>query len=63
MTKNEELDNYKCGKCKWHRKEAVSGEWVCCNEISECYGCITEYNDYCEDLESREERSNNGRAD
>lgn len=49
----DEIDDYKCGKCKWHRKDRDTGEWICKNEYSECYGCVTEYNDYCEDLESR----------
>ena len=46
-----------CGKCKHHKPECYGkpyGEWYCDNEMSENYGCETEYTDRCEDYEERE---------
>lgn len=40
-----------CGTCVFHKKD--HSDWVCENEKSECYGCETEYGDYCDDYESK----------
>ena len=40
-----------CGNCSYHRH--IDDEWVCCSADSECYGCYTEYHDYCDCFESR----------
>lgn len=42
-----------CGTCKWHEPDPWDGEWVCDNKESNCYGCVTEYNDICDDYETR----------
>ena len=53
----EEISTYNCGHCKWHRKDAQG--WVCMNQESDCYGCDTEYNDFCADLERRDQVNGN----
>lgn len=45
-----------CGTCKWHRTDDF-GDWICNNPGSECYGCVTEYNDICDNWEDRYETS------
>lgn len=51
-----------CGKCKYNKfeeKELKSGNHVlayaCDNPESECYGCYTQYDDYCDEFEDKEE--------
>ncbi len=42
-----------CGKCKHHF--CTKGDWHCDNPESEYYTDYTEYNDGCDDFESRNE--------
>lgn len=42
-----------CGACVFHKY--FDGEWNCANEDSEAYGLSTDYNDYCEEYEERED--------
>ena len=50
MTGNNEC----CGTFKFHRTDD-SGEWVCTNDLSECYALETEWNDTCDDWWGRDE--------
>lgn len=43
----------RCGTCRHHRFDPWDEEWVCENPASDCYGCVTEYGDVCEDYEER----------
>lgn len=42
-----------CGTCKFHRTDD-GGEWICVNDMSECYALITDYSDVCVDYAERE---------
>lgn len=50
-----------CGKCKYNKvaeRELKGGCIVpacaCDNPESECYGCYTQYDDYCDEFEDVE---------
>lgn len=43
-----------CGNCKYHKND--DGDWICNNPDSECYGCVTEYKDICDQQEERSGR-------
>lgn len=49
--RNDEL----CGTCAYHRRDPWEEEptWICDCARSECYGCVTEYRDTCDDYEGR----------
>ena len=40
-----------CGRCQWHKRS--DSEWYCTNEDSEYYGCETNYDDGCSEVEER----------
>ena len=40
-----------CGTCEYHKY--YDGEWYCMCEYSDANGCITDYNDSCEEYEER----------
>ena len=42
-----------CGTCAYHKPFA--GEFGCDNEESEAYGLETQFDDYCEEYEGKEE--------
>lgn len=42
-----------CGRCRHHKKDG--GDWCCDNSQSDCYGCVTEYRDICDDFEDKDE--------
>lgn len=42
-----------CGTCKWHEHDLWDEEWTCNNTSSDCYGCVTEYQDTCANYEER----------
>ena len=51
-----------CGKCaynKFEEKKLKSGTtisaYACNNPNSECYGCYTQYDDYCDEYTEKEE--------
>lgn len=47
-----------CGTCQHHKLEETeteSTEWMCCNENSENFGAWTDFADYCEDWEERDD--------
>lgn len=48
------MDKECCGICRFCRKSVETGEWVCTNDLSDCYAMETEYNYQCEDYEERE---------
>ena len=44
-----------CGTCKYHQFENVDDGYVCVNIDSEYFADWTEYSDYCEEWEERDE--------
>lgn len=50
---NEQHRKTFCGTCKYHRRE--DAQWICGNEISDYFSDYTDYDDYCEDWEERNE--------
>lgn len=51
----KEERNECCGTCKYHEHESVDDGWVCLNAESRyCEDDLTEYDDICEDWETRE---------
>ena len=42
-----------CGTCKWHERESIDDGWVCVNADSRYNTDWTDYEDYCEDYEAR----------
>lgn len=42
-----------CGTCKWHEHDLWDEAWTCNNTSSDCYGCVTEYQDVCANYEER----------
>lgn len=50
---DEKEDDACCGNCKHHKKD--DGVWICDNEESDCYGCATNYRDYCNEHEEKGE--------
>ena len=45
-----------CGTCKYHQFENVNDGYVCVNSDSEYCADWTEYSDFCEEWEERDER-------
>ena len=48
-----------CGNCKYHVPDnpevySETKEWVCDNELSDCYAMFTGFDDGCEDYEERD---------
>ena len=48
-----------CGNCKYHVPDnpevySETKEWVCDNELSDCYAMFTGFDDECEDYEERD---------
>ncbi len=43
-----------CGNCKYHRPMAQD-TFMCDNEDGEGYGLETQYDDYCEEFEEKED--------
>lgn len=43
-----------CGTCRYCRKSVETGEWVCTNDLSDCYAMEVEYSHRCEDYEEME---------
>lgn len=44
-----------CGTCEYHEHEKIDDGWVCLNAESRyCEDDLTEYDDICEDWETRE---------
>lgn len=50
-----EKDEKCCGTCKWHKHERIDDGWVCTNPDSHCCADWTEYNDWCQEWEDRNE--------
>lgn len=46
-------ENQCCGTCAYHKPFA--GEFGCDNKESEAYGLETQWDDYCEEYEERED--------
>ena len=42
-----------CGRCKYRTKD--SGDWICNNQDSDCYGCVMDYTDVCDSFEDKTE--------
>lgn len=43
-----------CGNCKHHVcMDSDSDDWICENDESDCFGCVTDYGDGCLDFEER----------
>ena len=45
------MSEKKCGNCKFHLQENVSGEWVCTNCDGEYFGYEMKKEDKCPDHE------------
>lgn len=45
-----------CGKCRWHRKEPDSPDWICTNPMGQFDSVWTDYGFICEDFEDRPSR-------
>lgn len=47
-----------CGKCKYNKLEKEEGKptfWACNNPESEMYGVYTQYDDYCDEYQGKED--------
>lgn len=50
---DREAEREVCGNCRWHTKEALTGEWICdCEDSDNCME-YTEYEDGCSEFERR----------
>lgn len=50
-----EKDEKRCGTCKWHQHESIDDGWICANDESEYCTDWTEYDDWCQDWENKNE--------
>ena len=44
-----------CGTCKYHKHEVIDDGWICTNAESDYCTFLTEYGDYCEDWEGKDD--------